>query len=168
MAVKHTTKKNDYPSMRKELQLLNGTGVEVGVLKGEHAWLAAIHEYGLDIAVTPKMRKFLAANGLYLKKSTTHIHIPERAFLRTGYDQNRDAVLKKASVLLADVAAGKMSAQACYEGVGLELASKIRDYAVELKDPPNHPFTKEQKGSSNPLVGPSGDMIGGITWRVSK
>lgn len=167
MAVKHTTIKNDFADIKKQLGIIDGTSVEVGVIKGENAWLAAIHEYGLDIAVTPKMRKFLAAHGLYLKKSMTHIHIPERAFLRTGYDQNRDAVLAKASKLLADVASGNMSAQACYEAVGLELASKIRDYAVELKDPPNHPFTKEQKGSSNPLVD-SGDMIGGITWRVAK
>lgn len=168
MGVKHTTKKNDLHDMRKQLELINGTGVEVGVLKGEHAWLAAIHEYGLDIEVTPKMRKFLAANGLRLKKSTTHIHIPERSFLRTGYDQNRDAVLKLASKLLADVAAGKMTARGCYQAVGLQLASKIRDYAVDLKDPANHPFTIDRKGTSNPLIGPSGDMIGSITWRVAK
>ena len=171
MGVKHTTKKNSLPDMRKQIQLINGTAVEVGVLKGEHAWLAAIHEYGLDIEVTPKMRAFLHRQGLHLKKETTHIHIPERSFLRTGYDQNRDAILKIASLLLADVTAGKMTARACYQAVGLQMASKIKDYARDLQDPPNHPFTIEQKGSSNPLVGGrevSGDMIGGITWRVAK
>lgn len=46
MGVKHTTKHNDFPSMRKRVDAINGKGVEVGVLQGEHAWLASIHEYG--------------------------------------------------------------------------------------------------------------------------
>lgn len=46
MSVKHKTVKNEFPSMKKQMELLNGEGVEVGVLKGEHAWLASIHEYG--------------------------------------------------------------------------------------------------------------------------
>lgn len=167
MGVKHTTKKDGFPEMKRQMQLINGTGVEVGVLQGEHAWLASIHEYGCDIPVTPKMRAYLHGKGLHLRKDTTHIKIPERSFLRAGYDKNRDSVLKKASKLLADVTAGRMTAEACYKAVGLELSSKIKDYAIDLKDPPNHPFTAEQKGSSNPLVD-SGDMINGITWRVSK
>lgn len=167
MGVKHTTIRDDLSDIKKQLGVIDGTAVEVGVLQGESAWLAAIHEYGCDIPVTPKMRAFLHSKGLHLSASTTHIRIPERSFLRTGYDENRDAVMKKASDLLLDVAAGKMSVEACYKGVGLELSSKIRDYAVDLKNPPNHPFTQDQKGSSNPLVD-TGDMIGGITWRVAK
>ena len=160
----YKTTKDGFPEMMKQLEMLDGKGVEVGVLKGESAWLASIHEYGCDITVTPKMRAFLHHKGLHLKKSTTHIKIPERSFLRAGFDKHRDEVAKKATMLLADVADGKMSAEACFKGVGLELSSKIKDYAVELRDPPNHPFTVEQKGSSNPLVD-TGDMIGGITWR---
>lgn len=171
MGVKYTTKRDEYPKVVKQLQLLNGKSVEVGVFNGEHAWLAGIHEYGVDIEVTPEMRAYLHRQGLHLKKSTTHIHIPERAFLRNGYDQNRDEILDKASRLLADVSAGKMTAEACFKAVGLDLASAIKDYARDLKDPPNHPFTIEQKGSSNPLVGgsdDSGSMIGGISWRVAE
>lgn len=167
MGVKHKTVKNDFPSMRKRVDAINGQGVEVGVLQGEHAWLASIHEYGCDIPVTPKMRKYLAARGLHLKKTTTRIRIPERSFLRTGYDQNRDDVIKKASQMMADVTDGKMSESALFKGVGLELSSKIKDYARDLNSPANHPFTQDQKGSSNPLID-TGDMIGGITWRKVK
>lgn len=167
MGVKHKTVKNDFPQVKKQLEILNGTGVEVGVLKGEHAWLASIHEYGCNIGVTPKMRAWLHYQGVHLKKSTTHIHIPERSFIRAGYDQNREQVLAKASKLLADVTAGKMTARGCYQALGLELSSKIKDYAVNLSDPPNSGFTIARKGSSNPLVD-TGDMIGGISWRVSK
>lgn len=167
MGVHHKTVKNDFPKVQKELKILNGSGVEVGVLKGEHAWLAGIHEYGCTIKVTPKMRAWLHYQGVHLKKSTTEIHIPERSFIRAGYDQNRDAVLDKANKCLADVTAGKMTARGCYQATGLELSSKIRDYAVDLQDPPNSGFTVARKGSSNPLVD-TGAMIGGIGWRVSK
>lgn len=161
------SKGDGFPDMIKRLKTIDGTGVEVGVLKGEHKWLAAIHEYGLDIEVTPAMRAYLHGQGLHLKDSTTHIHIPERAFLRTGYDKNRDAVAKKVGLLMADLAAGKISAAAFHQAIGMELASKIKDYATELSSPGNHPFTVDNKGSSNPLVN-TGDMIGGITWRNAK
>ena len=167
MAVKHKTIKNDFPDMQKQIDLMNGTAVEVGVLKGEHKWLAGIHEYGCNIKVTPKMRRFLAGKGLHLKKSTTHIRIPERSFLRTGYEKNRDTVIQRASKLMADVTSGKMTARGCYQAVGMDLSSKIKDYAQSLDSPPNHPFTADQKGSSNPLAD-TGDMIGGITWRKAK
>ena len=172
MGVKHTTGKNDFPEIMKQIAEINGTGVEVGVLRGEHAWLAAIHEYGLNIEVTPKMRAYLGSQGLHLRKGTTHIHIPERSFLRAGYDQNRDQVLKLASKLLADVATGNMDASTVYQAVGMQLASKIKDHARDLASPANHPFTIARKGSSNPLVGGGdgggGEMIGGITWRIAK
>ena len=42
---------------------------------GSDSPLAIIHEYGLVINVTDKMRKYLAAKGLYLKKSTKVLHI---------------------------------------------------------------------------------------------
>ena len=165
--IKYSSKNDDFPSMIKRLEAIDGTGVEVGVLKGEHAWLAGIHEYGCDIPVTEKMRVFLHRQGLHLKESTTHIHIPERSFLRTGFDENRDDVKEKAVKMVADVAAGRMSESALYSGVGIELSSKIKDYAIGLNSPGNHPFTTDRKGSSNPLVD-SGDMISGITWRKSK
>ena len=167
MKVSYKSKGADFDDMIQRLKVIDGTAVEVGVLKGESAWLASIHEYGCDIPVTEKMRKYLASQGLYLKKETTHIHIPERSFLRTGYDKNRDDVMKKATQMLADVAAGRMSESALYKAVGMVLASKIKDYARDLDTPPNHPFTTDRKGSSNPLVD-TGDMIGGITWRKAK
>lgn len=167
VGVKHTTKHNDFPEMKRNIEAINGQGVEVGVLKGEHQWLASIHEYGCDIKVTPKMRKYLAARGLYLKKSTKQIRIPERSFLRTGYDEAKDDVLKKARMILADVSAGKTTARGCCQAVGIALSSAIKDYARDLDSPANHPFTIDNKGSSNPLVD-TGDMIGSITWRKAK
>lgn len=159
---KCTTKKNSFPDMIANLKAVNGAGVEVGVIKGEHKWLAGIHEYGCSMTVTNKQRRYmLAAHGILLGK---RLVIPERSFLRAGYDAHRKEVLQKAQEVLKDVASGKTSANGWHEAVGSHLRDRIKDYATDLSSPPNAPFTVGQKGSSNPLVD-SGDMIGGIEWR---
>ena len=166
MGVKWKTTKNDFPKMQARLEQLDGKKVSVGVLGGgEQTWLASIHEYGCRIEVTPKMRNYLAATGLHLKKTTTHITIPERAFLRNGYDENKDDVIKKAEAVLGDVIGGSMSTDQFFELIGLLMKSRIQDYARDLDSPPNHPYTADRKGSSNPLVH-SGDMIGAISYKV--
>lgn len=166
MGVKWKTKKNEFPKMERSLQRLNGKKVSVGVLGGgEQSWLASIHEYGCRIEVTPKMRAYLASTGLYLKQTTTHITIPERAFLRNGYDENKDEVIDKAEHVLGDVVGGTMTTDQFFEMVGLFMKSKIQDYARDLDVPPNHPYTVDNKGSSNPLVD-SGNMINAISYRV--
>lgn len=166
MGVKWKTVKNDFPKVEAAIKQVDGKSVNVGVLGGgEQAWLASIHEYGCKIAVTDKMRAYLHRQGLHLKKSTTHIVIPERAFLRNGYDENKDEVIRKAENALSDVLGGTMSPDQLFELVGLLLSSKIKDYARELDSPPNHPYTVDKKGSSNPLVD-SGSMIGAITYKV--
>ena len=166
MAVRWRTTRNNFPRMQASLRQINGKKVSVGVLGGgENAWLASIHEYGCIIPVTDKMRKYLAANGLHLKKSTTQIVIPERAFLRNGFDESKDEVTRNAENVFSAVMDGAMTGDQFLELVGLMLKGKIQDYARDLNSPPNHPYTVENKGSSNPLID-SGDMIGSITYRV--
>lgn len=166
MGVKWKTTKNDFPKIEANIKKIDGKKVSVGVLGGgEQSWLASIHEYGCIIEVTPKMRKYLAATGLHLKATTTHITIPERAFLRNGFDECKDEVIDKAEKVLGDVLGGTMSADQLFELVGLLLKSRIQDYARDLDSPPNHPYTTDRKGSSNPLVD-TGDMIGAISYKV--
>lgn len=165
MGVTLRTRHDGTRALQRELNALNSKRVEVGIFQGEQAWLAGIHEFGCNITVTPRMRAYLHRRGLHLKESTTHIYIPERSFLRTGFDTNRATVMEKAQRMAVDVATGRMSADACCDGVGLELSSAIKDYAVGLNSPANHSFTVANKGSSNPLID-SGDMVGSITWRV--
>ena len=164
MGVKWKTTHNDLPTMYSNLQAVSGKQVKVGVLSGDHAWLAGIHEYGCNITVTPKMRAFLHANGLHLSPSTTVIKIPERSFLRTGHDENADRVLKQTERALSQVLAGKMSVDDMLDLYGQQMATAIKTFARDLSTPPNHPYTIDKKGSSNPLVD-TGDMIEHITWK---
>lgn len=86
--VKWKTKNNLLPTMEAAVRQLNGRKVTVGVSGADNAYLAMIHEYGCKIQVTDKMRAYLHQHGLHLKAGTEYITIPERSFLRNGYDQN--------------------------------------------------------------------------------
>lgn len=165
MKVKWSTKKNQFPKMQQALAELNGKKVQVGVF-GENAWKAGIHEYGCKIEVTDAMRAYLHKQGLHLKESTKVITIPERAFLRNGYDEGRDDVIKDAEDIMGEVLSGNIPVEMFLGQVGEWMVSYIRDYATELDSPPNHPFTVDQKGSSNPLVD-TGDMIASISYEVN-
>lgn len=164
MGAKYKTTINKLPKVMASIETLNGRKVHVGALEGEHAWLAGIHEYGCTIPVTPKMRAYLHRQGLHLKESTKVIKIPERSFLRSGHDTHADEVLNKASKALTQVIDGKMSIDKWLDLFGEMMASKIKKYIRDLDSPSNHPFTVENKGSSNPLVS-TGSLIESITWK---
>ena len=63
-------------------QVIDADNVFVGVKKGKEANIAAVHEFGCTIGVTPKMRAYLHHQGVHLRASTQYIHIPARPFLR--------------------------------------------------------------------------------------
>ncbi len=167
MGVKFKTVKNDFPKMEASLKGLNGKKIIVGVLGGgEQAWKAGIHEYGCNITVTEKMRKYLHSQGLHLKPSTKTIHIPERSFLRTGHDTHIDEVLDKLENLLPSLADGDMDSDELCNLIGQMLRDKIADYARDLSEPVLHPFTvQRKKGKTSPLLD-SGDMISSINFEV--
>lgn len=163
--VKWKTKVNKLPKVSKSVESIEGKKVKVGVFNGEHAWLAGIHEYGCNITVTDKMRAFLHGQGLHLSPNTTVIKIPERSFIRKGHDENANRVIEQTERALGQVIAGNMSVDDMLELYGEQMATAIKTFARNLNSPANHPFTIEQKGSSNPLVD-SGDMIEHIEWKT--
>lgn len=165
MGVKYRTDRDNFPAVQKATQALSGKVVKVGVFGGEHEWLAGIHEYGCKIPVTDKMRAYLHSIGIHLKKSTTVVVIPERSFIRAGHDERAADVLKEVERVLPDVLAGTMDEDTYCRMVGELLSSEIKDFAIQLKDPPNSSWTIANKGSSNPLID-TGDMVGHITYRV--
>lgn len=167
MGFQTKTKVDLTKQMESAAKSLDGISVEVGVIKGEHQWLAGIHEYGCTIPVTPRMRAYLHRIGVHLKKTTTQIVIPERSFLRTGYDTNRDDIVRRAERLLPDVLDRKMSADQYIETVATHARDKIHDYATALDDPPKKDWPTRDPAKTNPLV-ISGDMINGIEYEVKR
>lgn len=158
--------RNRIPEIIRTAEELNGQKMLIGVLgHGKQQMIAGVQEYGIRIAVTPKMRKYLAVQGLYLKKETTHITIPERSFIRAGWDAHEKDVFDKSDSMIPDLVNNGISVNTFVNALGDEAASLIKDFARDLKNPGNHPFTIHQKGSSNPLVD-TGGMIGAITYEI--
>lgn len=111
------------------------------------------------------MRAWLHANGLHVKDSTTEIVIPERSFLRSSFDKHSQDVIKDVKKLIPLMVNGRISGDDVLNQCGAWLRDMVKDYAIELRKPENHPFTVERKGSSNPLVSTS-DMVDHIEYEI--
>jgi len=151
----------------KDIVEINKKELSVGIFpeSGELEMIARVHEFGCRIKVTPKMRGYLHSRGLHLKNTTDYIVIPERSFIRAGFQENKKRFIKHSREMLYKALEQQVNTELVFNRLGNELAGDLQDYAVELKEPPNHPFTIAQKKSSNPLVD-TGRMIGEITYKV--
>lgn len=116
---------------------------------------------GTKFLALPKGEKEFEVMFVLMSKVT----IPERAFLRKGYDNNAVNAIKSQDKLLKKVLQGDFSVETYLGKLGEQLASKIKNDAVDLKDPDNNWTTTTTKGSGNPLVD-TGEMIRGLTYRV--
>lgn len=144
---------------------INGKKVIVGPTGQRNRDLAKIHEYGVQIPVTAKMRGFLASKGLHLKQTTTFINIPERSFIRNGWDSNRTTIMNRIASDAVKLGEGSLDAEQFLDDTGDRVASLIREFAIHLDNPANHPFTIEQKGFDDPLI-ESGSMVGSIDYAI--
>lgn len=160
------TDNSNVDEILREIRNLKRKEIKVGVHgQGEISMIANVHEYGTTIRVTPKMRGWFSAQGYPLKKSTTEIVIPERSFIRSGFDENVDDVFNKMRDLFPQVLELNLNANVFADMVGLEMAGKIQDKIQSLRSPANSQMTKDRKGSSNPLID-SGRLLGAIDRRV--
>ena len=160
---------NYIPEVLQELENLMKYTVQVGVLSGEAdsqvLMIAHVHEYGANIEVTEAMRNYLHSQGLHLSSDTTHINIPERSYMRSGFDNRVKQVEDKLEWLVDEVINLNITAYDMYNALGAELAGLIQQYLTDVSDPRNHPYTEQEKSSSNPLVD-TGRLRQSITWQV--
>ena len=164
---------NKIPDLIKRLKDLESKRIEAGVFAGKKhpdsdidlADLAKIHEYGVTIEVTPEMRAYLHSIGLHLRKDTTHIRIPERSFIRAGWDNNKADVEKRIERFLPKVMELDIDLDAFLEAVGKEVEGRLKKFMKKLHYPPNSSFTIRRKGSSNPLID-TGALLDSITHKV--
>lgn len=97
-----------------------------------------------------------------LVKSVT---IPERSFIRTGFDQNVGKITDKIENLLSDVLEFNIDPDIFLDAIGTEFAGLIQRHMRRISSPPNAASTKAVKGSSNPLHD-TGRLIGAIRHEV--
>ena len=158
-------------SLTDRLKEFNGARVRVGIVGKSDSKLltyAAVNEYGANIKITPKMRKFLPSIGIFVKSETTHIVIPERSYIRATFDNKKvfDKLKKKIQPLLKSVLNGGNEARDILEFIGLQLTSDVKSTIANMKEPENHPVTIERKGKGKGLLVDSGRLTNAISYEV--
>lgn len=158
-------------SLHDKLKELNGMRVRVGIVGKSDSKLltyAAVNEYGANIKITTKMRKFLHWIGIHVKNETTHIVIPERSYIRSTFDNKKvfEKLRKKIQPLLKSVLNGGNDAIDILDFIGLQLTSDVKRTIAEMKEPENHPVTIERKGKGKGLLVDSGRLTNAISYEV--
>ena len=162
---------NNVPKLLKILEEITSFEIRVGFVgqvDSKVLMIASVNEFGCQIEVTEKMRGYLGATGLHLKKETTHINIPERSFIRGGYDENKAKMDQIIDGLLERVVTMEISVSQFQNQIGQYCVGLIQEYLTNLRDPENHPYTVDQKGGkTNPLIN-TGELREKITYKVVK
>lgn len=159
---------NHIPELLKVLNVLSRKTIQIGIFGEDDSqilMIASVNEFGCKIKVTPKMRNYLRAIGLPLKKDTEYINIPERSFMRSGFDDRRDDIRDRTISLLKKVILMELDIDTFYNTIGEYAVSQLQSYLTSIDNPENHPYTVEHKGSSNPLID-SGRLREAITFKV--
>jgi len=167
MKVHDETKVPEFLAMLDEL--LN-TQLEIGIFgedDSEMVMIASVHEFGVDIKVTNKMRGYLHSIGIHLNPNTKTIKIPERSFMRAGYDKEKENIIRQSEKLLEKVLKLELPVKVFFETLGELIVGMIQKYLTDLSSPPLHPATIKNKGSSNPLID-TGHLRESITYKVVK
>jgi|GEM_PF-1189504 hypothetical protein len=76
--------------------------IKVGIFQSKKAFIALVLEEGATIRVSERMRKFLHAQGLHLKQSTSELHIPPRPLFTLVFDMEEEKILKIARQALEE------------------------------------------------------------------
>jgi hypothetical protein len=141
----------------------NQTQLRVGFLTPAMAKIAVINEFGINYPVTPKVRAWFQSQGINLKSTTTHIHIPARPFMQRTIDVNRQKwqdniplIMKKADYDFTKI----------MELLGEFVSADITEMIEEGEFVENSPLTiKLKNGRGKPLVN-TGKMANSVSFEV--
>jgi hypothetical protein len=172
---------DDLRRIQRELAALRKIKITVGVqtedgvnIHGQTASaddtlmkIAHVHEYGMTIQVTSRMRGFLHSIGLHLKPTTDYVNIPERSFIRAAYEKGRTALSDTKTQIIADLIAGKIDAMGAAEALG-KAAVELTVGMMGADAKPVTDFTLEHRKESKtgaPLHD-TGNLLNHITYRI--
>ena len=144
--IKRTSKKGGVKGLRKRTR---PAVVKVGVLSGagEHNKGTA----GQTVAEIAWWNEFGTSR------------IPARPFLRPTLRKQGGKYKASMKMLIRSMLLGKIANTKAQAVLGLAAQRDIQKAITDLKDPPNADSTKDQKGSSNPLID-TGQMRQTISW----
>lgn len=158
--------KNRIPELKQQIKSLTGKKIQVGVFgdkEADLAMIAGVNEFGADIKVTDKMRAYLHYIGIHLKKTTTVIKIPERAFLRITMDKKE--TIAKAEKFAERIFDRNQDPNQILDAMGASLVSSIQETIESNLQPGNSDITVQRKGSAKTLQD-TGRLKQGITYKI--
>lgn len=144
--------------------------------------IAAVQNYGATINqnITEKQRKFLMLLGIFLKKTTTtlHIVIPPTHFMENCQNKNKEKWKELIKKAWAAVFLGKIEADKAMEQMGMVIEGDISKSIAAVNSPPLKASTIRQKrskykdtkttGSLDKRLVNQGIMLDSVSHKVEK
>lgn len=144
--------------------------------------IAAVQNYGAVInqTVTDKQRKFLMLLGVFLRKTTTalHIVIPATHFMENCQKENKEKWRKLIHDAWKSVFLGNIEPEKAMEQVAMVIEGDIVKAIAAVNGPPLSPLTlqskrrpyKDQKttGNLDKRLAGTGQMFGAVSHKVTK
>ena len=158
---------NHLPTVMRNIKEYCSKTVEVGVFGDDNSEMPMIfhvQEFGAKIKVTPKMRWYLGALGLHLKKDTTVVNVPERSTLRKAF--NNTANVDACFTVAGNVYDINKDAMQGLDAMGVKMADFVKKNIASNTPPPNHPFTTAQKGGKEKTLINHGVLLNSVRHEV--
>lgn len=171
-----------FKKIMKDLELLASKEIKIGVQSGEMATegsitmarLAAVHEFGEDINIKAgsitqyrnvgkdgnfkhggrlRKKKLKSTNFTQTFARKEHvIHIPERSFIRSAFDENQKEIIALSEDVGNKVAEMKIDPMQGLRLIGQKMEDKVKEKIDSGPFTPNAPSTIKKKGDNKPLV----------------
>lgn len=158
---------NHLPTVMRNIKDFCSKTVEVGVFGDDNAEMPMIfhvQEFGAKIKVTPKMRGYLGALGLHLKKDTAVVNVPERSTLRKAF--NNAANVDACFTVAGNVYDTNKDVMQGLDAMGVKMADFVKKNITSNTPPPNHPFTTAQKGGKDKTLINHGVLLNSVRHEV--
>ncbi|MCK5603483.1 hypothetical protein KAR91_16480, partial [Candidatus Pacearchaeota archaeon] len=131
-----------YKELKKQLKNLHGSSVTIGVHEGAGQYPA--DEAGNSPHISEVAIKNEFGGG----------HIPERSFMRSTLDENKEDHNTQRKKMKAGVLSGEITVNKALNKMGFRVQEQIRGKIETLRTPPNAPMTIALKPEigDNPLI----------------
>ncbi len=150
-----------FKRIRKDLNKVDGSEVDIGILKGEVGILDAVSGKSFEVAEIAAVHEF----GTTKAGRNNSVTIPERSFMRSTFDDNRVKYTQVLKSLMGDVLQGNKTVEQALSLFGERVVGDIKKKITSIREPANAPSTIEGKGFNNPLIR-TGTMRSRIKKRV--
>ena len=157
-----------FSRIRVELDKTDGSTVDIGILKGASSFVGPVRS-GVNFGPQPK-GNFEVAEIAAVQEFGTHkagknrnVVIPERSFLRSTSDDNKQKYSQVLKSLMGDMLSGTITIEQGLALFGERVVGDVKKKITTIREPANAPRTIAQKGFDNPLI-----RTGTLRSRIAK